>query len=198
MLNYNKYIVESKRVGLENISINELISHIYNGNSNKVRQYISSGFDINKKSELGELPLHVACKSSMLMIVKILLENGYNVDMFNVFYDNRTALYYASTNKILDLVLDYGANVNFTDIKGQTPIMFRYNMNRFFSDEKYTLEKMLNKGLNLDIKDNDGNNLYDILKKKSQNIEIIEYIDQNFPKYKYEWELKQNINNYNI
>lgn len=198
MLNYNNYIIESKKDHIENIGINEIISYIYQGNSNKVKKHILS---INKQSELvalGELPLHIACKESMLMIVKILLENGYNIDMFNSFYNDRTALYYVSTNKILDLMLKYGADVNFIDANGQTPIMFNCDIYRFYNDDTYKLKKMLDKGLNLDIKDKNGNNLYDILKNENNDIKLIEYMDQNFPKYKYEWELKQNINKYNI
>lgn len=72
------------------------------------------------------------------------------------------------------------------------------------------LKLFLEKGLDLDIKNYDNKNFYQMLKDKKGNVrgnieikleelnEIEKYIDEHFPKYKKELEFQENVQKYNL
>jgi len=79
-------------------------------------------FDINYKDNNGETPLLMATRFRNLEMVKILLENGANADNTNNFGTTPLRIVLDSyirpkedDFKFVELLLDYGANVNYND-----------------------------------------------------------------------------------
>jgi ankyrin repeat protein len=141
-----------------------------------------------------------AALHSCLITVNILVDSGANLNLQD--NDGRTALMMASTNKIIDKLLSAGADVNLQNCYEETVAMENL---RYFTNSVSLLEKYLKYGLDLDIKDTGGRNYYELLKNKliftpnnNLYIDLIKYMDENFPKYKDDWELKQNIQKFNL
>lgn len=197
MLSYIEYIKEARDLR------QPFIQAAVRGNNNKVKEFIKSGIDINMKDKDGRTALMNAALNSFLMTVMILLDAGADPNLQDK--DGRTALMMTSTNKIFDKLFDAGADVNITDYVGNSIIMDRISEFRYF-DKKTFLEKFIKNGLNLSIKNIQGINFYDKLKilkeedlyGKNSFDDIIKYMDENYPQYKDEWEMKQNVNKYNL
>jgi len=177
------------------IAVPLLILATKRGSNAKVKELIKSGEDINITDDSGYTPLILAVYEKYLIVVKTLIDAGADVNIKNHF--KKTALFYASTPKIVDLLLDAGVNVNVQDKNGYTSIMS--NISYLNLEE---LKKFIVHGLNLDIKNyTENKNLYEMLKSNkfnSRSLEIIEYLDENYPQYKKEWDFKKSITNYNL
>ena len=200
MLNYSQYIKESK------ILSHPFIQAASKGSNNKVKEYIKFGVDIDMRDGEGRTALMNASYNKFLMVVDTLLQAGADPNLQDK--NSRTALMMSSTVKIIDKLLDAGADVNISNNVGRTAIM-EYLNNINFTNIIILLEKFLQKGLNLDIKDYFDKNFYELLKEKQEKAKYIkseldlsnkiqEYIDEKFPQYKEEWELKQNMEKYNL
>jgi len=205
MLKYNEYITESKDLR------HPFIQAAIRGNNNKIKEFIKSGVDINMKDKYDKTALMYAVTYKFLLIVRTLLDAGADPNLQD--NDGKTALMMASTSKIFDKILDAGADVNIVDKNGETIVMSRFNE---FTEENYRIifENLISKGLDLSIRNKSDENFYEKLKKQEnvmkhsyfksieRNGEIftkmIKYIDQKFPQYKEEWELKQAIDKYNL
>jgi ankyrin repeat protein len=181
------------------------------GSSTAIKKMIKDGVDINKKDEQFRTALMLASLNSFLMVVKILIEAGADVNIQDM--DDRTALMMASTKSIVIELLNADIDVNIRNNEGET-VMMEY-LQYTLKDAIFYLEKFLEKGLDLDIKDYKGNNFYDILMKVKEDAyerhqkgimnekysrikELEEYMNKNFPQYKDEWELKKAVNDYNL
>lgn len=177
------------------IAVHPLILAAKRGSNAKVKELIKSGEDINTKDDSGYTPLMLAVCDNYLMVVKTLIDAGADVNIKNNF--KKTTLFYAATPKIIDLLLDADADVNVQDRNGYTSIMSKIE----YLDLE-TLKKFIKHGLNLDIKNyTENKNIYEMLKKINFNlrsIEIIEYLDENYPQYKKEWDFNKSITNYNL
>ena len=213
ILFYNKKIIYSynknlnlnmKYIRLFEKSIKEpaFISAAKRGNTNSVKQYIKDGIDINMKDYDGKTALMHAIKFPF--VVDVLLEEHADVNATDK--NKMTALMMASTLTIINKLLNANANVNIQDSYGETALMryltYFYDSNTFI----IILEKFLKHGLNLDIKNKDGENFYDYVKnfKKYNNHKddyidyIEEFITNKFPQYKEEYDLKNDVNKFNL
>lgn len=198
MLKYDEYIKEARNLR------QPFLQAAVRGNNNKVKEFIKSGVDINMKDNEGRTALMNAALNSFLMVVITLINAGADPNLQDK--DGRTALMMTSTNKIFDKLLDAGADVNITDNNGDTIVMDRVYDFRNLNESKILLKKIIDKGLDLSIKNNNGNNFYDrlrILKEedlysKNSFDDIIKYMDENYPQYKEEWEMNQNVDKYNL
>jgi ankyrin repeat protein len=242
MLKYNQYILESKKV-----IDPQIIKVVKNGNNNeliKILKNKSTGID--EKNSGGETALTLACKESLLFIVDTLLKydadvnlsdsdgdtplmlartpkiidmllNVKNIDINKRNLKNETALFNASNgNKYkLEKLLEFdNIDVNIQNKWGKNAIMNYIDNN---IPEIIVLEKMLDKGLDLSLKNKDGDNLYYMLKAQIEHLEkfikinyekiekfiIFEnYINERFPEFKKEWRndvgLKRSMKKYNI
>jgi len=166
-----------------------------NGSSSKVKYFIKKGVDVNMVDIEGRTALMLASWNSYLIIVKLLVDSA-DVNMVNI--EGRTALMMASTPKIINLLLDAGANVNIKNNRNENVVMSW--LNYLQSIIKLPIfEKIIKNGLDLDADNGHGQNFYDMLKnKKTPLIEIEQYIDEHFPQYKDKWEMNQNVNKYNL
>lgn len=207
MLKYNEYITE--RIGVKKIvkkiDKNELIAAAKRGSANKVKELLKKGeYDINEQDKEGKTALMYASLNRFISVVDILVDAKADTNIKDNF--SRTALMMATTMKVIDKLLEGGADINIQSNLGQTAIIqyLSYNQSIYFT----VLEKFLKLGLNLDLKDNNGDNLYDHVKKSIKVLgglervnffkDVEKYLDENFPQYKEEWELKQNIEKYNL
>jgi ankyrin repeat protein len=156
----------------------------------------------NKKT-----PLIFAVENKFIMVVDTLIKAGANVNLGD--FEGRTALMYASTMKIVDMLLKTDIDINKTNDDNRTVIMDYLYTGRWSPDQMIMiLEKFLAKGLDLDIEDLQGQNFYYLLKDILLHLtpipdriklaqEVINYIDEKFPKYKTEFEITHGKNGEN-
>ena len=205
MLKYNEYITEAKK---------EEKSHPFilaakRGSSAKINSFIKSGIDINMQDSEKRTALMLASLEGFLIVVDSLINAGADVNLTDK--QNRTALMMAKTKSIINKILSVdGVDVNIQDDKGNTVMMEQLTYEYTHRILIGLLEKFLEKGLNLDIKNKDGKNFYDMLKDKKDNMrgnievrlaelnELEKYMDKNFPQYKKEWDLKDNFRKFNV
>lgn len=98
------------------------------GDYNLVSALVKLGANVNSfrksKYALGNTALIEAARYGYSKIVKLLIENGADINQTN--YMGNTALMYASANRHLDCVkelLEQGANVEIADINNDTPLL---------------------------------------------------------------------------
>ena len=177
------------------------------GSRKAVEDFIKQGVDINMTGEYDRTALMNASLNNNLMIVDTLIKADADVNLQDK--DGRTALMMASTPKIIQKLLDVeNLDINIKSYAGDSVAMewLRYT---------YTLDnlkKFIEKGLDLDIYNNNGFNFYDKLKDKLEHLKIhmesdsnvntlssIEkFMDENYPKYKEMWELKRDIDKFKL
>jgi ankyrin repeat protein len=94
---------------------------IEKGNLKDLETLVAKGSDPNKPLDDGSLPLILAALKGKGAIVKALLAAGARANLRD---DGcrETALHYASTPEVAELLVEAGANVNATDEFGQTPL----------------------------------------------------------------------------
>lgn len=204
MKNYNEYITEAKKS-----TEHPFIQAAKNGNLSTVKTYIKEGkVDINMKNEKEKrTALMYASMEKFLLVVDTLLQAGANPNLGD--FDNRTALMMSATMKTVDLLLKYNADVNIQSYKGDTTIMEYLNYYSWSGAQMVSmLEKFLEKGLDLDIKNLKGQNFYEKLKDKQESarnaydverfLMIEEFMNKKFPQYKEEWNFNRNVKSYNL
>lgn len=195
MLRYNEFINEARNN--TKIKSDPLIESAKKGSSSVVKNLIKNGHNLNvTDDDYNRTALMYACLNSYLMIVKFLVDAEANVNMQD--YKGRTALMMCKTPKIYDILLNAGADVNIKNNLGDTAIMDIVSYSTHDSNLLLILQKFLKYGLDLSIKNKLGLNFYDKLKEKDIYPTVEEYMDENFPEYKDEWEMKQNITKYNL
>jgi uncharacterized protein len=208
MLKYTDFINEAKRTS--SLTPDEqLLSAVSKGSSSKVKQLIKSGANINFiEDSTGETPLMIACDSNFLAIVYILVKAGADLNIRDKF--GRTALMKSSTLKIIEILLESGADVNIKNNRGDNVFMDKIRESYKYSDCDDFLvffRILLDHGLDLNTIDNDGENFYDIIKniefsiQNYQRIEynkIVDFFNTNYPEFKEEWEVKNDMVKYNL
>lgn len=211
MKKYNEYIVEKISKVEEPI-----VAAAKRGSSTLIKSLIKSGANINARSRIsdgvnnGRTALMFAVMESYISVVTELVDAGADVNMQD--QEGSTALMMASTGKIVDKLLEGDPDVNKRDRFGDTAIMI-YLSKAFFTTSvaEGILNKFLDRGLDLDIKNNKGENFYEKIKwiesirpiptpvGGSNWLQRLEnYMNENFPKYKDEWDLQNNIRKYNL
>ena len=174
------------------------------GSTNKIKEFIKNGVDIEMRdTSYGKTALMFACSDSYLVMVDVLLKAGANPNLQD--NEGRTALMMSSTPKIIAKLLEAGADPNIQDKDGNTMIMDRVYSS---SDLVSIITKLVNYGLDFDLKNRDGFNFYELLMEQIEKYNIAdrwrtqllakEYMDMNYPQYKMEWELQISMKEYNI
>lgn len=112
-----------------------------------VKHVLSFSIDTNALDKDKNTALIIACKSrSCLEVVRLLVENGANVNIKNRFNDD--ALCIASnvqTDEVIDYLLDNGANLNTKACGGGSPLVIACRYGKGLS----TIMRMINMGANV-------------------------------------------------
>lgn len=233
MLKYNEYILESKK------KLPEIIQITKSGNNSKMINFLKNNpTSINDTDEYLNTALLLACKENLIYIVDTLIKNNADVNLSDV--DGDTPLIMARTSKIIDMLLNVNdIDVNKTNMYGDTALTKSYAniiklekllnhkdinvnvqnkwgktviMNYIENNipEINILEKLLDRGLDLSLKNSYNNTFYDILKEQIERFKKInsltvekflileKYINERFPEIRKEWEFKNKVNLYNI
>ena len=191
MLKYIEYITEVKKQ-----SEHPFLLAAKRGSSVKIKDFIKSGVDVNMQDSNKRTALMLASLEGFLVVVNLLINAGADVNLTD--YTHRTALMMAKTNSITNKILSVdNVDVNIQDDKGNTVMMEQLTYDYSSSKMISLLDKFLEKGLSLDIKNIKNRNFYEELqymitggdnaRKLSELYEIEKYMDDNFPKYKEEW-----------
>lgn len=103
-----------------------LLSAVEDGNKDEVLRLIELGININKKNELGETALMLACQRWDTSIVELLLNSGANINQSNR-YDQTplilaTQVNYNNNSEIIKLLINKGADVDIEDVFGETAL----------------------------------------------------------------------------
>ena len=103
--------------------VNQLFWAAHYGDTEKVREIISSGAEVNEQDDEGETPLHIAVVESHLQTAQDLVAAGAKVDVRD--YNGYTPLYLAAradNHKIVQMLASHGADVEYKDKNGFTPL----------------------------------------------------------------------------
>jgi methionyl-tRNA formyltransferase len=105
--------------------INEILDAVRKNNVDFVREILKHGYNINDWGENGWTPLMVAAYFGTFEIIKLLVQNGADVNAVN--FNGTSVLMYAMTNvsktndmKILDFLFSNGCNVNHMDYRDKS------------------------------------------------------------------------------
>lgn len=141
------------------------------GHYDLVKFFVSEGAKIDRESDRGSLratALRIAANNDHDRIVRFLLDHGASVDQSpgkgrdgGRYTDCGTALTgaaQADNVDIMRILLEYGANINAPNGDGITPLMFA----AFFGREA-SVRFLLQRGADMDVKDNTGKTVKDIL-----------------------------------
>ena len=122
------------------------------GNLKRVKKLIKRGYDINKKDEYGNTPLHVSLDHERLMCSFYLIKKGANINKKNKL--KHLPLHFASRCDNIELIkkLVTKSNINKKDRYGQTPIIFAASNFRI-----NIIEELIKYGAKVNTKDVDGN-----------------------------------------
>ena len=117
-----------------------LIQAIQTGNSEKVLAEINKNLEgINEKSSIGSTPLHIAAGCGRLPVIKVLVENGAQINATN--NDDMTPLHYAiiggsnkekpeATTEICKYLVENKADIHVKDSEGFSPLNSAMKFNR--------------------------------------------------------------------
>lgn len=121
---------------------------------------INNGADINSnESYYKETPLHRVCAriKPKMDVIKLLLERGSKVNTENI--AGKTPIFYCNFNfsvEILNLLLNYGADIKHTDKYNNTLLHDDYIMCGDNNDFEEYLKVIISHGLDINLKNNLG------------------------------------------
>jgi cytohesin len=121
----------------------------YQGDLDKVRDYLEKGTDANTVDAFGATPLHYAARQGHLELVKLLIAKGADVNAKNK--NNFTPLHWAAGGGHMDVVallIEKGANINSTEQRNYTPMHYAA-----WSGSTEVVELLVEKGADVNAKD---------------------------------------------
>ncbi|KAL3670313.1 hypothetical protein V7S43_004624 [Phytophthora oleae] len=120
--NDNQQLLQDLYDGKKKENVQTIREAAMRGNLNRVEKLLGLGFSADAESAMGLTPLHAACQSGHLEVVRRLLSSGANVNHTHV-KTGRTALMEAAnraTPPVLKELLRYGARIHVEDVQGET------------------------------------------------------------------------------
>ena len=95
---------------------------------------MKKNLNVHAIGEYNQLPLHRALENENDKLVQFLLEN--KVDPSSYGFQKTTSLHCAKTSKMINLLLDYGADINKINQYGDSPLVYQARMSSCRSVEK--------------------------------------------------------------
>lgn len=145
----------------------DLIEAAKNGDLEKVKKLIQEGAYIDDRGAEGKTALMHACSNEHLDVVQYLLKQGANVELINN-HDSQAIHYGYKNVDILKELLKYGADINYQDYYGNTPLHLTISFHKI-NVAKYIIN---NTDANLNIKDK-GNYAPILIAVSKGNVEIV-------------------------
>lgn len=146
--------------------VESFVSAADEGKLKKVKEYITSGVNVNAINYEGESALINAAACGHINVVKALLQAKANPDIFCLNKDGTfktTALMelpMAHWNKkrieIIQELINYGASINLKDSYGRTALMFFLDWNDSLDEQYEAIKLLLSNGAEVNVKDVDG------------------------------------------
>ena len=106
-----------------------LYDHIENSDIEGVRRLIKNGVDLNKIDDFGLTPLHMAVSCENLDIIELLIIEGADVNKVDDNGNPPILLVGSQDEKIIKMLLEYGANPNIKNSDGRTILDVAYDEN---------------------------------------------------------------------
>jgi ankyrin repeat protein len=164
-------IHQVKQRNIKELSI-ALFDATLTGNVVAMNSFLKSGADPNFIDNNIKTPLINAVSDNNYEAVKLLLDNGADINL-QTHYGAAALLYSCGYNtKIAELLLKSGANPDLQNYIGKTRLLYAAACGN-----KKLVELLIKAGANPDLKDNDGNNAIDIAIKYN-NIEVVELLNE--------------------
>ena len=174
------------------ISGNKFINSVKTATPDQIVEMLGNGADINTKGRKGITPLMSALEANNIPAIKLILDNGPDINAAD--NNGKTVLMYAleygTDYRILEKIIDLGADLNKTETKfGNTPLIYiaelRKNENQRNKNLLPLFAKILiKKGADLDIENFAGQTFLSVASY---------YYDGYMLTYIYEGETKNNI-----
>ena len=160
----------------------------FRGNLIAMKKMISLGIGFHELNNAGLNIIHMAAQSDSAKII-VYFKEKYNFDLFQNDYLKNNALHWACSSgskSVLDYLMLYinkenenQSVINSVNNLGQTAL----HITVLTSGSISTIKKLIKKGIDINIRDNNGLNVIDLVKdkKKYENIEkvIFDYTNKN-------------------
>jgi len=167
----------------ENDEVPPLFQAVYDNNIAKIKEIVKSNSETINEKYLGNTVLHVSIFHSDVETIKFLVENGAD---FTIKDDSGSSPFFEAANMAyIDAIyyfLDKGANPNEIDNEGNTPIMkFTLRGGVPVDTHLEVLDRMLEAGADLTIKNNNGDTYYSIVKNLVESQDTLNEIEKRLP-----------------
>lgn len=112
---------------LTSITAESLSDHVMGRNVDRVVYLVTEGIkDVNEIDTNGHNPLFCAVESNQYFIARFLIEKGADVNLKykHEYFTILIASVFSRNVQLTSLLLDHGANIDDTDLCGETPLMW--------------------------------------------------------------------------
>lgn len=133
--------------------IDKLTEAIWLGDSDYVKEVISSGVNVNAKCQFGQTPFIQAINTERIQIARLLINAGADIHQTDNF--GKTALHNATDRNIpevIEFLIKMGLDVNKTDNWGNSS----FNLATWYINSPYIINLFVNAGADLNSSNNDG------------------------------------------
>ena len=168
-------------LSLEDIDGNTpLLFASFRGNIEIIKELINQGVDYKKKNNSGLNVLHMAAQGDRANVL-IYFKEKYNMNINEIDQNGSTPLHWAcymSSENCINYILSWinSNDVNLQDINGKSPLHIA-----IYGERMKIIKKLINKGGDLSLKDNDGKTVFEICRDNPQLANVFKLITEYKP-----------------